>query len=415
MKQTLISSAVVLSLSLFPSGYAQAADDLPKFCDWCKESGDGKAAKASVRSLGFCPPEEILYAKDHPCPPEFCGQCVDPDFHPNVRNPAYPIGQGPLVVIDAAHNNFHKADTNTDRFWPFAELLRRDGYNVRSSNGIYTRISARALREHDVKILVIANAVNEVNVRTDCNRCLPEWRLPTPSAFTETEIRELKDWVLGSSGGKGGSLMLLADHFPFAGAAQNLAESLGFRLSNGYTGNPESSLFPLIEFTNLPFHPIFVGRSVNPLENIESVTSFMGSAFVVRPEFPITSSHEYLPLMIFSSGTKTLLPRASCQVESPDGPDHVQQESAEGMLQGSTASSDAYRRAKIAIFGEAGMFTAQVALIGCDPQDPTSLFPCDTPCHNKTCQQKSGMNSRQAPNNQQFALNVVHWLDGLLD
>lgn len=54
-------------------------------------------------------------------------QVSDPGFAPPVPRPAYAIGEGPRVVIDEAHHNFHTA---AGRYRPFAELLRRDGYRV---------------------------------------------------------------------------------------------------------------------------------------------------------------------------------------------------------------------------------------------------------------------------------------------
>ena len=55
----------------------------------------------------------------------------DTEFKPPIEKPAYPKGGGPVVVIDEAHFNWHTA---TGRYLPFAELLRRDGYVVESSN-----------------------------------------------------------------------------------------------------------------------------------------------------------------------------------------------------------------------------------------------------------------------------------------
>lgn len=64
--------------------------------------------------------------------------------------------------------------------------------------------------------------------------------------------------------------------------------------------------------------------------------------------------------------------------------------SAKGLLQGAVAR---YGSGRVAVFGEAAMFTAQLA-------GPRRL--------------PVGMNSPDAPQNAQFLLNVVHWLSGLL-
>jgi hypothetical protein len=53
---------------------------------------------------------------------------ADPSFQPEINKPAYPHGEGPLVLIDEAHNNFHTA---VGTYKPFATLIERDGYVVR--------------------------------------------------------------------------------------------------------------------------------------------------------------------------------------------------------------------------------------------------------------------------------------------
>lgn len=63
------------------------------------------------------------------------GQVPDKSYKPVVADPAYPRGTGPIVCLDEAHNNFH---TLNNRFWAFGELLRRDGYVVRSSKDTFS-------------------------------------------------------------------------------------------------------------------------------------------------------------------------------------------------------------------------------------------------------------------------------------
>ena len=103
----------------------------------------------------------------------------DTEFKPPVEKPAYPKGSGPVVMIDEAHCNWHTA---TGRYRPFAELLRRDGYVVRSSKSTFGK---EALKQGN--ILVIANALHERNNNN--------WVPPYPSAFTDEEITAVRDWV----------------------------------------------------------------------------------------------------------------------------------------------------------------------------------------------------------------------------
>ncbi len=51
-------------------------------------------------------------------------QVGDPDFNPEVASPAFTFAQGPVVLVDEAHFNYHTAE---GRYKPFAELLRSDG------------------------------------------------------------------------------------------------------------------------------------------------------------------------------------------------------------------------------------------------------------------------------------------------
>src|SRR5690348_2249087 len=53
-------------------------------------------------------------------------QIADPNFDTRVANPAY-AKNGPKVLFDEAHNNFHTAG---GRYKPFADLITNDGYQV---------------------------------------------------------------------------------------------------------------------------------------------------------------------------------------------------------------------------------------------------------------------------------------------
>src|SRR5204863_287100 len=53
-------------------------------------------------------------------------QIADPNFDAKVAHPAY-AKNGPKVLFDEAHNNFHTA---SGRYKPFADLITNDGYQV---------------------------------------------------------------------------------------------------------------------------------------------------------------------------------------------------------------------------------------------------------------------------------------------
>jgi len=141
-------------------------------------------------------------------------QVADTAFQPPLLHPVFHPGQGPLVLLDEAHFNFH---TLEGRYAPFARLLRRDGFVVNALREPWTRAALGA-----AKVLVVANALGERNARGD-------WTLPTPSAFTVAEVDAVRRWVAG-----GGALLLIADHMPFPGASETLAGAFGIWFINGF-------------------------------------------------------------------------------------------------------------------------------------------------------------------------------------
>ena len=283
-------------------------------------------------------------------------QVPDTSFSPKVSAPAFEAGQGPRVAIDEAHFNFHTAG---ERYAPFAQLLRRDGFVVIASGKPF---SAAALA--DIDILVIANALNERNVE--------EWALPTPSAFTAEEIAAVRKWVE-----QGGALLLIADHMPFGGAAEGLAAAFGTSFTNGYASRPVPTrglfVFKRAE-GSLADHPIARGR--DSAEAVTSVATFTGQAF---------SATGAQPVLVMAEDAYVLTPTSADEIsaDTPRSP-------AGGLLQGATLEVGDGR---VAAFGEAAMFSAQVA----GPQ-----------------RAPMGMNAPGAEQNGQFVLNVLHWLAGLL-
>lgn len=292
------------------------------------------------------------------------GQVPDKSYSPTIPDPAYPIGVGPHVCLDEAHHNFHTLD---NRFWAFGELLRHDGYVVEASR---EKFGAAVLER--CSILVISNAQLE-------SGDWGEYPYPTPSAFTEAEIEAVHAWV-----NDGGSLLLIADHMPLAGAAQKFASAFGVEFNNGYAvagfeaeeemeaAFRKPTIFSL-ETKTLVQSPITEGRNKN--ESVTSVRSFTGQAF----QAPSSAQ----PILVLPEDFISLMP-----VKSDDfGPD-TKQIPVGGWLQGAAMPVGTGRAA---FFGEAAMFSAQVS--GNEPM---------------------GMNAPMAEQNFQLVLNVMHWLSGLL-
>lgn len=285
-------------------------------------------------------------------------QIADTSFDPPISRPAFPAGQGPLVLLDEAHFNFH---TLEGRYAPFARLLGRDGFVVRSLRDPWTKSALAA-----AKVLVVANALGARNAGGD-------WTLPTPAAFAPDEIETVRHWVA-----EGGALFLIADHMPFPGANETLAGAFGIWLTNGFatdsTCSADEFVFRRADGT-LANHPITKGRGGS--ERVDSVRSFTGQAF--RPGSAGSA------LLTLARGAVVLMPSAAWVFS-----DSTPRFAAEGMSQGAVL---AYGKGRVAVFGEAAMFSAQVSGAQRRPM---------------------GMNAPAAGQNVQFLLNLMHWLVGLL-
>src|SRR5436190_9917000 len=104
-------------------------------------------------------------------------QVADPNFDTSVAHPAY-TKNGPKVLFDEAHNNFH---TTTGRYKPFADLITNDGYRVTPNK---EKFSPQTLKGFD--LLIISNALGGPQMG------MAEAANP---AFSEAECDAVRDWV----------------------------------------------------------------------------------------------------------------------------------------------------------------------------------------------------------------------------
>lgn len=287
-----------------------------------------------------------------------CGhvQLGDPDYRPTVAEPRFAEGEAPIVAVDEAHNNFHTA---SGRYAPFARLLGADGCDVVSLEVPLGRDSLEG-----IDLLVIANALHESDVE--------EWEAPNPSAFTREEIEAVREWVEG-----GGRLMLIADHMPFPGAAADLAAAFGFEMINGFAMRSRAdgeAFFSRADGT-LADHAVTAGAA--PEERVDLVKSFTGQ--VLRIPDGAT------PIMTMPDGYTSFNPRVAWSFE-----EDTEEIDASGLFQGAVLE---FGEGRLAVFGEAAMFTAQLS-----GRDGSPM----------------GMNDPEAGSNEQFVLNVVHWLLGAI-
>ncbi|HSG82066.1 MAG TPA: DUF4350 domain-containing protein [Gemmatimonadota bacterium] len=305
-------------------------------------------------------------------------QVADSAYHYSGPEVAYPAGTGLQVCVDAGHHNFHTID---GRYLAFANLLRDDGYRVRSHT---TEFSAETLS--DCEIVVISSATAEVNEE--------DWAYPHASAFSADEISSLIDWVRS-----GGSLLLIADHSPWPGSNADLGVLLGAHMLDGYVELqafgpledealreaaamfevPEEDLRAGIDRTgSFGEHVILRGR--NPQESVTALMTFGGHAF-----YP---ARDMEPLLILGPDARSGAPLTR---NLPDAQQETPVYSVGGWLHGGARRVG---QGRAVVLGEAAMCTAQLA----GPQ-----------------RVPMGMNNPIAPQNAQFCLNVVHWLSGLLD
>lgn len=277
----------------------------------------------------------------------------------------------PRVLIDEAHFNSH---TESGRFAPFARLLERDGYLV----GAFTApFSATSLERCDV--LVVVNALGMKGlVQHGANLARLERYVDLDlQAFARKEVQALEAWVR-----RGGALLLVADHAPAGEAAAGLAAAFGVRMTNWWTEDAQHSDPAIGNVGFLIFSrengllmdtPISRGRA--PTERLQRVMTFTGQA-LAGPEGA-------MPLLRLSNTAREYPHRRS---REPEG------RSAEGLTQ---AVALHHGNGRVVVVGEAAALTAQQTVT---PDGERLIF---------------GMN-RPGNDNRQFALNVMHWLSGLM-
>jgi hypothetical protein len=290
-------------------------------------------------------------------------QLYDPGFDTRVSEPAYRTG-GPQVRFDEAHRNRHKASGG---YKPFVDLIRNDGYHVQVNREPFA-----LERLADVSVLVVVCAMGRNDARN-------------APAFMDEEAAAVTQWVRS-----GGSLLLIADHFPFSAAAASLSGRFGVEIGDGMVEDPKQHE-PSLGDSHLVFshangllqdHPITRGR--NPAERIERVLTFTGVSLGNT-----ANGAAFLTL----SDTAVDRPASVPTIEKDGGNVRVTTTYGEPVSAKGRAQCVALDlgQGRVVVLGEAGMLSAQRDSRG-------------TPV---------GMNYR-GYDNRQLALNIMHWLSRLL-
>lgn len=287
----------------------------------------------------------------------FAQQVADTTYLPALPITAYAPGTGPVVFIDEGHFNFH---TKEGRYQSFASLLERDGYVVKGYSGTFKKEELAK-----GKILVVSNALNEINQHN--------WYLPTPSAFTQDEIEVVNRWVHS-----GGSLFLIADHMPLAGAAAELAAAFQFEFTNGFVLDSLENGPAIFKHSDgtLADNSITNGKGTG--DRVDEVATFTGQGFKIP--------NDAIPILIFTSRYTNFIPDTAWVFNN-----NTPRYRVEGWSQGAYKK---YGKGRLVVFGEAAMFSAQLA----GPE-----------------RRKMGMNTVVASQNYKLLLNIIHWLDGQFD
>jgi hypothetical protein len=172
----------------------------------------------------------------------------------------------------------------------------------------------------------------------------------------------------------GGALLLITDHEPFGSGSAELGKRFGVDMSLMVSVDPKNETKNGLLFSReknlIGDHPIMNGRDQS--ERINRVLTFTGQS--------LKGPAESVQLLKFSDTA----------MDMGYGPSR-KKVSAAGRAQGIAFK---FGKGRVVVMGEAGDLSAQI--YGSDPVG------------------KMGMNVPGC-DNRQFALNIIHWLTGLID
>jgi hypothetical protein len=246
----------------------------------------------------------------------------------------------------------HNLHTTGGLYKPFVDLITHDGYRVEANKKPFSR---NVLEYHQV--LVIANARGgEGGAAQAAN-----------PAFTEAECQAVDAWVK-----EGGALLFVTDFHQFGAAARRLGSRLGVEMSQGVTTDPRNSVPGMparLVFSRdnglLGEHSIVQGRDES--ERITHVVTYAGQS--------LRGPRGSVPFLLLGETA----------MDQYRGDDVMVR--AAGRCQGLAFP---HGKGRVVVLGEAGVLSAQF-----------------------TAGRPMGMND-PGTDNRQLALNIMHWLSGLL-
>jgi hypothetical protein len=309
----------------------------------------------------------------------------DDAYSPGIKKPAYEK-KGPVVLVDAGHRNFAVQQG-------FLRLLAADGYQAKESNSHFTFDALQP-----ATVLIVAGA-GVMRNRKDIEN-------PQP-LFTEEEAATLHDWVAG-----GGALLLAASSKDIA----TLLRRFDVELSPGVvkddklvTPKPEKQDR---DFTlnagneGLSQDGIIGGRS--PEEQVKSVlldsliSGILKAPENARPllrcsESATTYALDSLQVRELQAVEAASLAAGKPPAETLSSPAPAPRNTPAPRLP--LAIAFAFGKGRVVVVTNSMMFTALT--------------------RNEVIDGKKAETGRKIglteADNQQFALNVIHWLSGLIE
>ena len=246
----------------------------------------------------------------------------------SVISPKFNPETSPRVSFDLGHGNFHDIKTT---YAPFAILLKNDGILLNTHESLFTENSLQ-----DIELLIIANAIPTEETEGE-----------TSSAFAESEINVLKNWIQN-----GGSLLLIADHDPFGSAASELAKAFGAGMSSVWTVDSLRFIEAIGKTTWLEFseenkglgrHSIL--QNEIPESAVRRVITFTGQS--------LSFDSTWTSILQLSPSAKNYYSRSEATVAAADTTTYFPVPCQSQLI------AREYGNGRIVIAGEAAMFTAQ--------------------------------------------------------
>lgn len=290
------------------------------------------------------------------------GQRADTSFDVSVDRPVFRETH-PVVLFDEGHNNRHGVGST---YGPFARLLQNDGFVVRPDSA--ARLSEEGLAK--ARVLAIVNAMGPREQRDS-------------SAFRTEEIVLVRSWVE-----RGGSLLIVTDHYPFGDAVAPLAAAFGVQVGRGVVEDSIGFDSTSTDHTRLDFsvsnerlgrHPITTGWDDRTI--IRRVVTFTGTS--------LAGGTTAVPLLRLSRGALDLEPHVRVTGEGDQRRTRVSYGNGVPAYGRAQALALTYGRGRVVVVGEAACLTAQIDGDG-------SPFGMNVPGND----------------NKQFVRNIMRWLAG---